>query len=436
MFAAALDRVDIVRLLVARKADTSLASTFVDLKALALPEPPTAQSGRAAAAVGGGAGPEEAPAARGAKKPPQIAGVDRPYRYNELIGAQGGLTALHFAARQGNLESVEALVEGGANVNALSPADRTTPLLIATINGQFDLAMYLLEHGADPNLSSEAGTTPLYAVVNVQWAPIAAYPQPRAYLQQRHAYLDLMRALLDKGAEPNARINRKIWYRSYNFDQSNVDEAGATAFWRAAYAADVDAMRLLVTHGADPRSRRRASPSGATRTTRTARTCRDGRGTDRRTEHAGAAGRGRPRLQQRLRRQLAPSSRPAACWRRSSISSRNCTPTSTRRDADGNTALHNAAVARRQRDDSVPRLPGRRRHAPSTASARPRSTSPTGRCSACSRSRRRSRCSRSSARRTTTSACRAETGDAEPITTETQSGSHRDTEARRTARAR
>ena len=253
MFAAALDRVDIVRLLVARKADTSLASTFVDLKALALPEPPTAQSGRAAAAVGRGAEVEEAPAGRGAKKPPQIAGVNRPYRYNELIGAQGGLTALHFAARQGNLESVEALVEGGANVNAPSPADRTTPLLIATINGQFDLAMYLLEHGADPNLSSEAGTTPLYAVVNVQWAPIAAYPQPRAYLQQRHTYLDLMRTLLDKGAEPNARINRKIWYSSYNFDQSNVDEAGATAFWRAAYAADVDAMRLLVTHGADPR---------------------------------------------------------------------------------------------------------------------------------------------------------------------------------------
>ena len=318
MFAAALDRVDIVRLLVARKADTSVASTFVDLKALALPEPPTAQSGRAAAAVGGGAEAEDTPAAsRGPKKPPQIAGVNRPYRYNELIGAQGGLTALHFAARQGNLKSVEALVDGGANVNAVSPADRTTPLLIATINGQFDLAMYLLAHGADPNLASDAGTTPLYAAVNVQWAPKAAYPQPRAYLQQRNTYLDLMRTLLDKGAEPNARINRKIWYSSYNFDQSNVDEAGATAFWRAAYAADVDAMRLLVTHGADA-----AHPDDARAgTARSGQSRRQGRvgtagGADGRAEHDGAAGGGGSRLQQGVRRQLAPRRAGRACWRR------------------------------------------------------------------------------------------------------------------------
>jgi ankyrin repeat protein len=61
-----------------------------------------------------------------------------------------------------------------------------------------------------------------------------------------------MTALLDKGADPNARISRKIWYSSYNFDQSNVDEIGATPFWRAAYASDVEAMRLLVARGADP----------------------------------------------------------------------------------------------------------------------------------------------------------------------------------------
>jgi ankyrin repeat protein len=124
--------------------------------------------------------------------------------------------------------------------------------LIAVINGHFDVAMYLLEHGADPTLASTSGATPLYAAINVQWAPKAAYPQPRAYLQQQHSYLDLLKALLEKGADPNVRLRQKIWFASYNFDQSNVDESGATPFWRAAYAADVDAMKLLVAHGADP----------------------------------------------------------------------------------------------------------------------------------------------------------------------------------------
>jgi hypothetical protein len=60
-------------------------------------------------------------------------------------------------------------------------------------------------------------------VLNVQWAPKAAYPQPRAYLQQRTTYLDLMTQLLDKGADPNARLTRKVWYSGYNFDQSGVE---------------------------------------------------------------------------------------------------------------------------------------------------------------------------------------------------------------------
>ena len=72
------------------------------------------------------------------------------------------------------------------------------------------------------------------------------------YLQQSRGYLDMMKLLLDKGADPNARVRRKVWYSGYNFDQSGVDEAGATAFWRAAYAADVAAMKLLVSYGADP----------------------------------------------------------------------------------------------------------------------------------------------------------------------------------------
>src|SRR5205823_1930380 len=85
-----------------------------------------------------------------------------------------------------------------------------------------------------------------------EWAPKSLYPHPRAYLNQKVSYLDLMTALLDKGADANARLTKKGWYSCYSFDLSGVDEIGATPFWRAAYASDVDAMKLLAAHGADP----------------------------------------------------------------------------------------------------------------------------------------------------------------------------------------
>lgn len=245
MFAAALDRAAVTRLLIARGADLSATAKTLDIAAFASApgEDALEKASRREAA-------EPAPAAPDRK--PDVAGVSRPYRYNELIGRHGGLAALHFAARQGAHDTVQALVEGGANVNQPSAGDATSPLLIAVINGHFDIARYLLEHGADPNLASDAGATPLYAVLNVQWAPKSFYPQPRAHLQQASSYLDLMKTLLDRGADANARLRRKIWYTQYNFDLLRVDEGGATPFWRAAYASDVDAMKLLVSYDADP----------------------------------------------------------------------------------------------------------------------------------------------------------------------------------------
>ncbi|SVA24222.1 uncharacterized protein METZ01_LOCUS77076 [marine metagenome] len=205
----------------------------------------------------------------GGKKEPveEPAGPSR-LSYAELVGKQGGLTPLLFASRQGHTASVKALLAGGAAINATS-ADGTTPLLIATINGHFDLAKYLLESGADPTSASEAGGTPLYAVLNVKYAQLADYPQPTSYKQQRIEYLDLMDAFLDAGADINARLTKKVWYSGYNFDLSNVNETGATVFWRAAYASDVEAMQLLVARGADfslptqktPERRRRNQPT-------------------------------------------------------------------------------------------------------------------------------------------------------------------------------
>ena len=143
------------------------------------------------------------------------------------------------------------MLDAGADINQHSKGDNTTPLLMAVINGHFDLAKVLVERGADVRAASDNGVTPLYAVLNVQWAPKALYPQPRAYAQQQLSHLEMMKILIDKGADVNARLKMKVWYSGYNFDLAGVDEIGATAFWRAAYASDVEAMKLLKAHGAD-----------------------------------------------------------------------------------------------------------------------------------------------------------------------------------------
>ncbi len=237
MFAAAFNRTDAVQLLLARGANHKATTTVVDLFALTAPEEEAGGRGRPAAA---------------GNRPVDIAGATRGYRYNELISSQGGLTALLFAARQGYTDTVKALVDGGADVNQLNAGDQTSPLLMAIINGHFDLATYMIEKGANPNMAAFNGATPLYAVLNIQWAPKSLYPSPKAYQQQQTTYLDLMKTLLDKGADPNARLQRKVWYQAFNSDFAGVDESGATPFWRASYANDVAAMKLLVSYGADP----------------------------------------------------------------------------------------------------------------------------------------------------------------------------------------
>ncbi len=180
--------------------------------------------------------------------------------FPNLVGTHGGLTALLHAIREGHAETALALIEAGADLDQPSAGDHTTPLLMATVNGHFDLAMTLLELGADPDIGSVAGATPLFAAINTHWAPKARYPQQRAYLQQETTYLELMSVLLAAGADPDARLSKHLWYMEYTFSHLGVDTRGATPFWRAAHALDVEAMRLLVEHGADPHIPTRKPP--------------------------------------------------------------------------------------------------------------------------------------------------------------------------------
>ena len=271
IFAAARDRVDAIRALLERGADPNAASATVDL--VADYELAEAAKKRQRAVLEAFAGKDGEPsssqiqvAVRAARDlylsgeaPEDEGGEEDPFaRFRRpQLKAKGGLTPLLHAARQGFHGATMALLDGDADINRASAGDGTSPLLMATINGQFDLALALLERGADPNVAAtENGVTPLWATINAEWQPRTRFPQPQERDFQEATYLDVMRALLDAGADPNHRITKHPWYMVYsgcgNRNCGLVDTQGATAFWRAAYATDVPAMQLLVEYGADP----------------------------------------------------------------------------------------------------------------------------------------------------------------------------------------
>jgi ankyrin repeat protein len=160
----------------------------------------------------------------------------------------GGLTALVFAAREGDLESVKALVEAGADVNLPTLAN-WTPLLTAINNRNYRIAAYLLEHGADPNIANTRfGWTPLYLATDNRNIEGGDYPVPRPDMD----HLEIIRLLLDKGADVNGAILDNTLTRTI-FTMQWFFEAGATPFLRASQSSDTALMKLLLERGADPK---------------------------------------------------------------------------------------------------------------------------------------------------------------------------------------
>jgi ankyrin repeat protein len=164
---------------------------------------------------------------------------------------QGVLTPLFFATRQGCVECARTLVDAGADVNAVDQ-EGASLLVTSLINGHYDVAALLLERGTNPNVADETGRTPLYAAVDMHTMPSSNRPSPR---EDRNALtsLDIVKALLARGANPNAQLSKIPPYRT-KLDRGNdtVLGAGATPFLRAAKAGDVVVMRLLLEKGADP----------------------------------------------------------------------------------------------------------------------------------------------------------------------------------------
>ncbi|PWT98942.1 MAG: hypothetical protein C5B51_28170, partial [Terriglobia bacterium] len=157
---------------------------------------------------------------------------------------KGGLTALLFAARQGSLECVRELVAAGADTN-LASIDGSTPLLVAVQNGAYDVARYLLDHEAKPNLANDKGWTPLYLAVKIRNQEMSAIPAPPS-----EGTLDLIKVLLERGADPNVRIQAPTEVHQ-GMTALWLKEQGATPLLRAALCGDLAVVRMLLAHGAD-----------------------------------------------------------------------------------------------------------------------------------------------------------------------------------------
>jgi ankyrin repeat protein len=159
--------------------------------------------------------------------------------------ASGWLTPLMLAARDGHVELARVLADAGADVNAAA-GDGKTALAVAIFNGNYEVASFLVDRKADVNAADAQRFTPLFWAVdrrNMETAPnfpwmVTADPMP------------LIRKLLDAGANPNALVN--------NTPRARMREGSprivfATALMRAAFAADLELVTLLLERGADPK---------------------------------------------------------------------------------------------------------------------------------------------------------------------------------------
>lgn len=226
MFAVRAGATDIVRLLIAHKADVNARTRVGKTPTFRLP---SSNAGSKGAGIVRGGWPE-----RGERDP-----------------TPGGKTSLLYAAREGHLDVAELLLNAGATIDD-ADADDVTPLLMAVLNGQLPLARSLLARGANVNAMDWYGQTPLFAAVDIRNLDI---PDPtHGNGVDRDAALGLIRALLDAGADPNARTKESAPQRRWITrigSLSWVDFTGQTPFLRAALAGDVTVMKLLLEHHAD-----------------------------------------------------------------------------------------------------------------------------------------------------------------------------------------
>jgi len=163
---------------------------------------------------------------------------------------RGGLSAFHFAAREGDIETARVMLDAGANINH-PDIDKGTPLLVSLVNKHYTFAKFLVDRGADVNLADVLGRTPLYAAIDMRNEDYSATPGRLAL--DTMPSIDIVKALLDRGADTNAALTQRLPGRSGMDGGDTSLGEGTTPLMRAARAGDAEVMRLLLAKGADPK---------------------------------------------------------------------------------------------------------------------------------------------------------------------------------------
>jgi ankyrin repeat protein len=177
------------------------------------------------------------------------ASIDRNYqRHIQAEGRpksldSGGLTPLLYAARENCLACVDVLLKNKADINLADP-DSVSPLLVAVMNANWDLAKKLIEAGADVNQWDIYGETPLLTAIDLRTRIDGGRASIDAPNQTKG--IDILKLLLDRGADPNMQL----FFKPANA-RGVVYTRGVTPLIRAAVNADSEVVKLLLDKGAD-----------------------------------------------------------------------------------------------------------------------------------------------------------------------------------------
>jgi len=164
--------------------------------------------------------------------------------------ARGGFTAFLFVAREGDVESAREMLDAGVDINQ-TDVDNTNALVVSIMNQHYTFAKFLLDRGADPNITDVKGRAALYAAIDIRNEDYSAMPARKE--DDPLPSIEIVKALLARGANPNTALTRNLPGRSGMDSGDTTLDEGTTPLMRAARAGDAPVMRLLLEKGADPR---------------------------------------------------------------------------------------------------------------------------------------------------------------------------------------
>lgn len=162
--------------------------------------------------------------------------------------ARGGMTAISFAAREGDVQTLKVMLDAGVDINIVD-GEKTSPLVTALMNKQYTAAKYLLDRGADPNVADTFGRAALYAAIDMRNEDYSAMPRRPAI--DPMSSIEIVKEILAHKPNVNQALVLRLPGRSGMDGGDTTLGEGTTPLMRAARAGDGEVMKLLLAAGAD-----------------------------------------------------------------------------------------------------------------------------------------------------------------------------------------